>query len=72
MTYMTFRGDVAETVIGQIMGPDIHGGLSEAVEAEHFPLANITRVRFEPISAGDPDRLVIRDEFGVLRLADDV
>lgn len=61
--YVTFNGNVSVEVIGQIMGPDIHGGLSEAVEAEFFPLANLTRVRFESVSVSD-DREVAPDEFG--------
>lgn len=71
MTYVTFGGDVSEAVIGQIMGPDNNGGLSEAVEAEYFPLANLTRVRFEPLTAGDPERMVIQDDFGELRVVAD-
>jgi hypothetical protein len=70
VTHLTYQGDVSEQVIGQIMGPDIYGGLSEAVEAEYFPLADITRVKFAPIYIAD-DRSVSLDEFGQLRVVSD-
>lgn len=68
--YVTYSGDVSESIIGQIMGPDLHGGLSEAVEAEYFPLAKLTRVKFKPLSPSD-ERSVVPDEFGQLRLISD-
>jgi len=68
--HVNYSGDVSESIIGQIMGPDIYGGLSEAVEAEYFPLIRMTRVRFESISAGDT-RSVAPDLFGELRLTSD-
>lgn len=65
-TYLTFRGDVRDTVMGQVMGPDIQNGFSVAVDAEYLVLANITRVRFEPIT--DPENVeVLPNEFGELR-----
>lgn len=66
-TYATFRGDVSESIIGQIMGPDIDNKLSEAVEAEYMPLADLTRVRFEPVDRND-QREARPNEFGELRV----
>lgn len=67
MTYLTFQGDVRDSIIGQIMGPDDNNGFSAAVEAEYFVLPNFTRVRFEPVNKDD-EREVVFDEFDQIHL----
>ena len=65
--FATYRGDVCENIIGQVMGPDLYGGWSEAVEADYDPDSNTTRVRFAPLALHDYDK-VREDEFGQPRV----
>lgn len=68
--WCSYPGDCSDTVIGQIMGPDTAGGLSEAVEARYDPETGRTRVRFKPVLPSD-ERLMAPDQFGQLRVVED-
>lgn len=65
---LTYRGgDCSEFVIGQIMGPDMHGGYVEAVHAVYDASLDVTVVEFKPVSPND-QRYTMPDPFGFTRV----